>query len=144
MSLYRGIVVDPHAFEDLWPALGVWLLLFVTAGDGVTLLRRQAALWAGTPVQVTIVGKKTETPRLLGRARRNYAYFRWKGGSGKEPVGGGEGWALLAKDQKRPAHWFRSSAFLDDDFGYSRLKLGLFGAAFVALWLWAAARNRFG
>lgn len=144
MSLYRGIVVDPHAFEDLWPALGLWLLLFVTAGDGVTLLRRQAALWAGAPVQVTITDKKRETPRLLGRVRRNYAYFRWEGGTAKEPVGAGKGWALLVKDQKRPAHRLRSSAFLDDDFGYSRFKLSLFGAAFAALWLWAAARYRFG
>jgi hypothetical protein len=138
------IVVDPHAFEDLWPALGVWLLLFVTAGDGVTLLRRQAALRLGTPVEVVITDKKRESPPLLGRARRNYAYFRWDGGAGKEPVGSSAGWTLLAPRQKRPAHLLKSSAFLDDDFGYSRFKLGLFGAAFIALWAWAAARYRFG
>lgn len=138
------IVVDPHAFEDLWPALGIWALLFLTAGDGVTLLRRQAALRLGTPVEVTITDKRREAPRLLGRTRRNYAYFRWEGGREKEAVGSGRGWALLATDQKRPAHRLKSSAFLDDDFGYSRFKLWLFGGAFAALWLWAAARYRFG
>ena len=138
------IVVDPHAFEDLWPALGVWLLLFLTAGDGAALLHRQACLLLGKPVQVTITGKERRSPPLLGRARRNYAYFRWEGGRGKEAVGSGKGWTLLATDQKRPAHVLRSSAFLDDDFGYSRFKLWLFGGAFAALWLWAAARYRFG
>lgn len=137
------LVVDPHAFDDLWPALGLWLLLFLTVGDGLTLLRRQAALRLGAPVEATITGKRRLRARPLP-ALRDYAYFRWDGGTAREPVGGGRGWARLAKGQKRPAHRLGSSAFLDDDFGYSRFKLGLFGGAFLALWLWAIARYRFG
>jgi hypothetical protein len=42
------------------------------------------------------------------------------------------------------AHVRSGRAYLDDDFGYSSFKLWLFGATFVALWAWAAARYRFG
>lgn len=41
------IVVDRHAFDSLWPMLGVWLACFLTAGDGVLLLRRQYVLARG-------------------------------------------------------------------------------------------------
>lgn len=140
-------VVDRHAYRLLWPALGVWLILFVIAGDAWTVLRRQAALTFGTPVEAVVLGKRTERVRGLGRARRNVVDFSypWDGKplKGREAVGTA-GWAALKPGARRPAHVLRGAAFLDDDLGYSRWKLGLFGAGFAALWLWAAARRRFG
>lgn len=141
------IVIDPHAFKRLWPALGVWLILFVTAGDARTLVHRQLALAFGAPAEAVIEGKRTLRVRLPGRVRRNYVDFSYRRqGSlrkAREPVGGA-GWASLEVGSRRPAHVLGEAAFLDDDLGYSRWKLGVFGAAFAALWLWAAARYRFG
>lgn len=141
------IVIDRHAYKLLWPALGVWLLLFITAGDAWTVLRRQAALAFGSPVEAVVLGKRTERVRGLGRVKRNVVEFSysWEGISlaAREAVGGA-GWAALKPGARRPAHVLRGAAFLDDDLGYSRWKLGLFGAGFATLWLWAAARRRFG
>lgn len=140
-------VVDRHAYKLLWPALGVWLLLFITAGDAWTVLRRQAALAFGKPVEAVVLGKRTERVPGLGRARRNVVDFsyEWEGKrlKSREAVGA-SGWAALKPGARRPAHVLRGAAFLDDDLGYSLWKLGLFGAGFAALWLWAAARRRFG
>lgn len=125
--------------------LGVWLLLFVTAGDAWTVVRRQAALAFGKPVEATILSKGRERRKLHGR--RNYVLFacRYEGKrlEAREPVGK-DGWAELAEGSRKPAHLLGTAAFLDDDLGYSRWKLGLFGFAFVALWAWAAATYRFG
>ena len=141
------IVIDPHAFKRLWPALGVWLLLFITAGDAWTVVRRQAALAWGTPIEVVVHGKRRETVQMLGRFQRNVVDFSFDLGGkrlkGRAPVGL-KGLAGIKAGARRPAHALGEAAFLDDDLGYSRWKLGLFGAAFVALWLWAAGRYRFG
>ena len=141
------IVVDPHAFDGLWPALGIWLLLFLTAGDAWTVVRRQAALAFGTPVSAVVEGKRRLPLPMARGARRDYldlSYeFRGAPSKTREAVGA-PGWAKVKVGARRPAHVLGGAAFLDDDFGYSRWKLGLFGAAFVALWLWAAARYRFG
>jgi len=134
------IVVDPHAFDALWPALLVWLLLFVTAGDAVTVLGRRAALWWGKPATATVSAKRR------GGARRSLELsYQWGGATraSRENVGA-RGWARAAVGTRRDVHVLRGRAYLDDDFGYSRWKLGLFGAAWIALWLWAAARYRFG
>lgn len=140
-------VVDRHAYKLLWPALGVWLLLFVTAGDAWTVLRRQAALAFGTPVEAVVLAKRTGRVRALGRSRRNVVEFSslldGKRLKTRQAVGAA-GWAALKPGSRRSAHVLRGAAFLDDDLGYSRWKLGLFGAGFAALWLWAAARRRFG
>lgn len=94
-----------------------------------------------------MLGKRTERVRGLGRVKRNVVEFSysWEGISlaAREAVGGA-GWAALKPGARRPAHVLRGAAFLDDDLGYSRWKLGLFGAGFATLWLWAAARRRFG
>ncbi len=134
------IVVDPHAFDSLWPALLVWFLLFVTAGDALTTVGRQAAQWWGAPATATVVAKhKGGTRRSLELS------YDWQGAKRKtrENVGA-RGWARAAVGSRRDAHVLLGRAYLDDDFGYSRWKLGLFGAAWCALWLWAAARYRFG
>lgn len=139
------IVIDPHAFRKLWPMLGVWLLLFLTAGDAWTVVRRQAALAFGEPGEAVILSKGRERHNLHGR--RNYVRFacqhEGKRREAREPVGT-EGWQDLAAGARRPAHLLGEAAFLDDDLGYSRWKLGLFGFAFLALWAWAAATYRFG
>lgn len=57
---------------------------------------------------------------------------------------GSRGFAQVLAGKRAAAHTLGDAVFLDDDFGYSRFKLWLFGSAFVSLWLWAAARYRFG
>ncbi|MDP3544377.1 MAG: hypothetical protein Q8T11_18085 [Elusimicrobiota bacterium] len=147
MSDLGPIVIDRHAYKLLWPALGVWLLLFIAAGDAWPVLRRQAALAFGTPVEAVVLAKRTERVRGLGRVKRNVVEFSYSWGGRRleaRQVVAGARWAALKAGSRRPAHVLRGAAFLDDDLGYSRWKLGLFGAAFAALWLWAAARRRFG
>ena len=134
------IVVDRHAFDSLWPALAIWLLLFVTAGDAWTVARRQAALAFGAPVTATIIGKH----RAHGRDSLRFSYVAGGRPARADEAVGPRGWRSLRVGQERPASAWAGAAFLDDDFGYSRWKLGLFGAAFAALWLWALARYRFG
>ena len=140
------IVIDPRAFKSLWPALGLWLTLFATAGDGWTTLRRQAALAFGTPAEAVIDGKRTLRLRMFMPVRRNAVDFSYelRGVRRKAREAVGAGWSSLAVGSRRPIHVLGGAAFLDDDLGYSRWKLWVFGAAFVALWLWAAARYRFG
>jgi hypothetical protein len=136
------IVVDPHAFNRLWPILGVWLFLFVTAGDGVLLARRQYVLLEGKKDTAILAAKNWESVPMIG-GRRMTAYFRFTGANGrlktaKESVGVGR----LAPE---PAvHVLGDQAYLDDDLGYSRWKLVVFGGSFAALWLWALGRYRFG
>jgi hypothetical protein len=141
------IVVDPRAYESLWPALVVWLLLFVSAGDAWTVIRREGALLFGAPAHALIEDKRRLPAPLLGGARRDYLYlsFEAKGRRlrSREAVGSA-GWTKIRVGASARVHVLGSSAFVDDDFGYSRWKLGLFGAAFAALWAWAAARRRFG
>jgi hypothetical protein len=141
------IVVDPHAYDSLWPALAVWLLLFVTAGDAWTVARRQCALVLGVPAQALVEDKRRLPVALLGGHRRDYLYLSYEAGGARrrtrEAVGSA-GWARVKRGARVSVHLLGSAAFVDDDFGYSRWKLGLFGAAFVALWAWAAARRRFG
>jgi len=142
------IVIDPHAFERLWPALGVWLLLFLTAGGARTGLPRQFVLAFGTPAEAKVTGKgKASVVALLGRERRYYVDFSYTldgvEGKGREPVSPTK-WASVSVGSRRAVHVRDGAAYLDDDLGYSRWKLGMFGGAFAALWLWAAARYRFG
>jgi|SRR5579883_468912 len=129
------IVVDRHAFRQLWPALAIWLALFLTAGDGWMILRRCAALELGRPAQAIVVEKRR-------RSGRNYVSLRLDGSLSKEAVGGG--WKKIEVGQEVAVHQWNGWTFLDDDFGYSRWKAAVFGGAFAALWLWAAARYRFG
>lgn len=127
------MAVDPHAFQKLRPLLGVWLALFLTAGDGLTLLGRKAALRFGRPASgvVLAVRRKTITFQCEGRtAREKVSYL---------------------DDNLRPGRRVAvhvlpriERAYLDNDRGYSRWKIWLFGAAFVALWIWAMATYRFG
>jgi len=130
------IVVDRHAFDSLWPALGIWLFLFITAGDGWLLLRRQYVLDRGAPAKAVVTAKH----RSSGK---NYVYFECAGAQVKEPVGA-RGYPAIDAGESLPAHALAGSAYLDDDLGYSRWKLWLFGGAFIALWAWAALRYRFG
>lgn len=130
------IVVDRHAFDSLWPALGIWLFLFITAGDGWLLLRRQYVLERGVPIRAIVISKHRS-------GGKNYLYFECAGAKTKEPVGG-KGFSSLNIGQDLHAHAFAGSAYLDDDLGYSGWKLWLFGGAFFALWAWAALRYRFG
>src|SRR5438270_3157447 len=88
------IVVDPHAFRRLWPVLGVWLCLFLTAGDGSTLLRRGYVLARGEHVPGILTAVTHEPVPMLG-GRRRVAYFRFPGADGKlhavkEPIGKGK------------------------------------------------------
>ncbi|MBI3553093.1 MAG: hypothetical protein HY077_11310 [Elusimicrobia bacterium] len=136
------IVVDPHAFRRLWPALGVWLFLFLTAGDGAVLLKRQFVLARGEPAKGILTAKVREAVPMLG-AKRMVAYFRFRGADGrlrtaKEPVGAG---TIKAEPV---IYALGDRAYLADDLGYSRWKGLFFAAAFAALWLWALARYRFG
>jgi hypothetical protein len=133
-------VVDPHAFRQLWPWLGVWLVCFVTAGDGVYLLKRQAALLSGRPEIRTVRDKRRERVPFLKAQKRDYLYLV---PAGRAPVGKG-GYASVNPGDTVAVHAWRDEAYLDRDYGYSRFKLGLFGAVFAGLWLWAAARYRFG
>ncbi len=142
------IVVDPHAFKALWPALAVWTFLFLTAGDGWNVLKRQLVLAAGTPAEALIEEKRRRTVSLIvGRERKYFLECSYAANGGRktfrEPVRAA-GWEAVKVGSRKPIHVRGDAAFLDDDFGYSRWKLGLFGLAFVALWLWAAARYRFG
>ena len=142
------IVIDPHAFRPLWPALGVWLALFLTAGDARTVVPRQFVLAFGAPAEARVAGKsRASVPALLGRERRYYIEFSYEAGGsrgkGSEPVGPTR-WSAVPVGSRRAIHVRGGMAFLDDDLGYSRWKLGMFGGAFIALWLWAAARYRFG
>lgn len=129
------IVVDPHAFRQLWPALAVWLVLFLTAGDGWTITRRGAALEFGRPAHATIVDKSR-------RSGRNYVAMKAEGSVSREAVG--RGWSRIKPGEEVSVHVIGGSAFLDDDFGYARWKAIVFGGSFVLLWLWAIARYRFG
>ena len=142
------IVIDPHAFRPLWPALAVWLALFLTAGDARTVVSRQFVLAFGSPGEAVVIGKRKATVgALLGRERRWVVEFSYTrdgvAAVGQEPVGPSR-WPSVAVGSRRAIHIRGAAAFLDDDLGYSRWKLGLFGGAFIALWLWAAARYRFG
>ena len=136
---FGPFVIDRHAFKPLWPALGVWLFLFLTAGDGVSLVGRQLALAFGAPAQATVADKSR-------RNRRNYLHlsYEWKKQrrSSRAPVG--KGWGSVKPRSKRAVHLLAGKAYLDDDLGYSGWKLLFFSAAFVALWAWAFARRRFG
>jgi hypothetical protein len=137
------MAVDPHAFKRLWPALGIWLVLFLAAGDGWVLLRRQAALRFGRPARAIVVSAGRRREAAFG-ARKNVVTFDCEGSRSSEPVGS-RGFSSIKPGRRLPAHVLpRVGAFLDDDLGYSRWKLGLFSAAFLALWAWAAARYRFG
>ncbi len=138
------IVVDPRAFRRLWPALGVWLFLFLTAGDGAAILRREAALRFGRPAQATIVAKRRRRSPVLTSIRRNVVYFAPLGAKTLDQEAVGPLWHALSRGRRVAVHVLGTRAFLDDDLGYSRWKLSVFGAAFAALWLWAAARYRFG
>lgn len=139
------IVIDRHAFERLWPALGVWLALFLTAGDAWTVVRRQAALLLGKPAEAVIVSKSRERHQLHGRRRlARFAYQQDGRRVETREAVGSKGWDALSPGTRRPVHVWGGAAFLDDDLGYSRWKLGLFGVAFVGLWAWAAATYRFG
>lgn len=138
------IVVDRHAFDSLWPWLGVWLVCFVTAGDGVHLLKRQHALRTGTKAVAELVRESRDPVPFLKAQKRDYFHLRVGGNdAGKQPVGKG-GLKAVMRGARLAVHVRDGVAYLDDDFGYSRFKLGLFGAVFVALWAWAAARYRFG
>jgi hypothetical protein len=141
------IVVDPHAFKRLWPVLGVWLVLFVTAGDGFWLLKRQYILRSPVKVSAIITAKVVEpVPRL--NTKRNIVYFRYPDESGKlktakEPVG--SGWSSLHPGHEEPARLSLGvGVALEDDRGYTRFKGLVFGGGFLALWLWALGRYRFG
>jgi hypothetical protein len=116
--------------------LGIWLFLFITAGDGWLLLRRQYVLERGVPIRAIVISKHRS-------GGKNYLYFECAGAKTKEPVGG-KGFSSLNIGQDLHAHAFAGSAYLDDDLGYSGWKLWLFGGAFFALWAWAALRYRFG
>ena len=127
------MAVDPHAFQKLWPMLGVWFALFLTAGDGITLLGRQAALRFGHPASAIVVG-----------VRRKTITFQCEGTTTSEKV-------VFVDDKLRPGRTIPvhvlprlNRAYLDSDRGYSSWKGWLFGAAFVALWIWAMATYRFG
>ncbi|MBI4349548.1 MAG: hypothetical protein HY553_22120 [Elusimicrobia bacterium] len=142
------IVIDPHAFRRLVPALGIWAFLFLTAGDGCHVLKRQLALRAGEPGVARIEGTRVARVNLIvGRERRHFVDFSYPSGAG---VRRGTGAVSRAGAPKAAAgarvgiRVHRGAAYLEDDLGYSRWKLGLFGAAFAGLWLWAAATYRFG
>ena len=86
------IVIDPHAFKQLWPALAVWLALFLTAGDAATVVPRAVTLAFGTPAEARVTGKrKASVAALLGRERRYYVEFSYTfdgaAREGREPVG---------------------------------------------------------
>lgn len=137
------MAVDPHAFEKLVPMLGVWLALFLTAGDGWVLSRRQVVMLAGEPAAAVVVSAGRRHDSML-RARKNAVVFDCAGRRAWEPVGS-RGYSSITRGRKLPAHDLPSvGCFLDDDLGYSRWKLGLFGAIFALLWVWAAATYRFG
>lgn len=129
------IVVDPHAFRQLWPALAIWLALFLTAGDGWLIMRRAAALHFGRPAEAVIVEKRR-------RSGRNYVSLKTGTIVSREAVG--KSWSSLEPGEAVDVHILGASPFLDDDLGYSRWKSIVFGSAFAALWLWAIARYRFG
>ena len=136
------MAVDPRAFEKLRPMLGVWLAVFLTAGDGWVLSRRQIALLAGKPATAVVVSMARRKDARIG-GRRIVVVFDCGGRRVAEPIGAGL--AALGYSGKLPAHDLPAvGCFLDDDLGYSRWKLGLFGLVFAALWVWAAATYRFG
>jgi len=142
----RVIVVDPHAFRRLWPVLGVWLFFFLTAGDGVWLFKRQMMLQGGVKAYGIVTAKVREPVPML-RGTRNVVYFRFPGANGhlrttKETVG--SKWGEMYPGEETPVHVVQDSAVLDDDRGYTRLKVLVFGGIFAALWLWALGRYRFG
>jgi hypothetical protein len=138
------IVVDRHAFDQLWPALAVWLACFLTAGDGIHVLKRQYALLTGKRAVAELKAESRERVPFLRAQKRDYFHLRvGLDDTGKQPVGRG-GLKKYMPGAQLAVHVRGGTAYLDDDFGYSRFKLGLFGAVFLALWAWAAARYRFG
>src|SRR5947208_1218858 len=123
--------------------LGIWLALFLTAGDGWVLSRRQLARLAGKPVTATVVSAARRADLML-RVRKNVVVFDCAGRRGTEPVGT-RGFGSMKEGMKLAARDLPPvGCFLDDDLGFSRWKLGLFGAIFILLWIWAAATYRFG
>ena len=139
MGAFEPFVIDRHAFERLWPALGVWLFLFLTAGDATTTLGRLCASRLGVPVDAVVEGRA----KRQGRSYLELSYER-QGTKhhGRAPIAGRA--SSIPAGAKRQVYLWAGRAYLADDLGYSRWKLGLFGAAFLALWAWALARRRFG
>ena len=126
------MAVDPHAFKSLWPALGIWLAVFLAAGGG-SILCRQAALRLGAPASAVVVAVRGRRVTLEYGGARTGQFVSLRSGE-------------LRRGRLVPVHLVPRTnwAYLDDDRGYSRWKLWVFGAAFVGLWVWAAARYRFG